>query len=366
MAASELVTLDVDIVTMHAALEAFVASRLLVRDRDAVSGALTVEVAHEALLSEWKRLRGWIDDGRDDLRQHGAYSLVVDEWLTAGRDPDYLLAGGRLDVFEQWRATTTMRLTTLEREFLDEALRQREQVEAAESARAAQQARLRRRGRRRAFALGAVAAGIMTAAIVAVVAAVPSGPTPRIAVVASADPADSQSGELFEQGLVRAERDFDLEVDRRDPLTPGTLGTELAAVDSDVVILDPDASGAMRQAMFDPDKWYVLTDRTGAHFDDVPNVTMYSWADEQVGFLAGVAAATTTETGIVGFVGAEPSADQEELRAGFEAGAKSVDPDIEVVAAYLGPVRIRQQCTVRRTRRCPTTSPVCSTTAAPM
>ena len=36
--ASELVTLDVDIVTMHAALEAFVASRLLVRDRDAVLG----------------------------------------------------------------------------------------------------------------------------------------------------------------------------------------------------------------------------------------------------------------------------------------------------------------------------------------
>ena len=61
----------------------------------------------------------------------------------------------------------------------------------------------------------------MTAAIVAVVAAVPSGPTPRIAVVASADPADSQAGELFEQGLVRAERDFDLEVDRRDSARTG-------------------------------------------------------------------------------------------------------------------------------------------------
>ena len=36
--ASELITLDVDIVTMHAAVEAFVASRLLVRDRDAVLG----------------------------------------------------------------------------------------------------------------------------------------------------------------------------------------------------------------------------------------------------------------------------------------------------------------------------------------
>ena len=219
--------------------------------------------------------------------------------------------------------------------------------------------------RRRAFALGAVAAGIMTAAIVAVVAAVPSGPTPRIAVVASADPADSQSGELFEQGLVRAERDFDLEVDRRDPLAPGTLGTELAAVDSDLVILDPDASGAMRQAMFDPDKWYVLTDRTGAHFDDVPNVTTYSWADEQVGFLAGVAAATTTETGIVGFVGAEPSADQEELRAGFEAGASRSTP----TSRSSPPISASpDSAAVHRSthQTVPATSPVCSTTAGPM
>ena len=101
VAASELITLDVDIVTMHGAVEAFVTNRLLVRDRDALSGALTLEVAHEALLSEWERLRRWIDDGRDDLRQHAAYTLAVDDWLTAGRDHEYLLAGGRLEQCEQ-------------------------------------------------------------------------------------------------------------------------------------------------------------------------------------------------------------------------------------------------------------------------
>ena len=168
-------------VTMHGALEAFVASRLLVRDRDAFSGALTVEVAHEALLSEWTRLRRWIDDGRDDLRQHAAYSLVVDEWLTAGRDPDYLLAGGRLDGFEQWRATTTMRLTTTRTRVPRRSASATRAGRGRRGGAGAQQARLRRRARRRAFALGAVAAGITTAAIVAVVAAVPSGPTPRIA-----------------------------------------------------------------------------------------------------------------------------------------------------------------------------------------
>ena len=75
---------------------------------------------------------GWIDDGRDDLRQHAGLSRALDDWLTVGRDPDYLLTGGRLDQFEHWRATTTMRLTVAERDFLDAARRQRVDAEAAE------------------------------------------------------------------------------------------------------------------------------------------------------------------------------------------------------------------------------------------
>ena len=42
VAASELITLDVDIVTMHGAVEAFVTNRLLVRDRDAAVGCAHV------------------------------------------------------------------------------------------------------------------------------------------------------------------------------------------------------------------------------------------------------------------------------------------------------------------------------------
>ena len=139
VAAAELIDLDVDTVTMHAAVEAFVVNRLLVRDRDALSGALTVEVAHEALLSEWARLRRWIDDGRDDLRQHAAYTLAVDDWLIAGRDPDMLLTGGRLEQFELWRGTTNLRLTASEREFIDAARRRRNDAEAAEMAQAVEQ-----------------------------------------------------------------------------------------------------------------------------------------------------------------------------------------------------------------------------------
>ena len=41
--------------------------RLLTFDRDAATRTPTVEVAHEALLSEWPRLKDWIDEARDDL-----------------------------------------------------------------------------------------------------------------------------------------------------------------------------------------------------------------------------------------------------------------------------------------------------------
>ena len=217
VAASELITLDVDTVTMHAAVEAFVTNRLLVRDRDAVSGALTVEVAHEALLSEWERLRRWIDDGRDELRQHAAYTLAVDDWLTAGRDPDYLLAGGRLDQFEQWRATTTMRLTASEREFLDEALQRRDARSRPPRPReSAEQARLRHRARRRAFALGASVAAIATACDRRHRHGGRDGQRRRIAMVSSSRLAGRTRLTSYEQGFVRAERDFDLTIDRRD------------------------------------------------------------------------------------------------------------------------------------------------------
>lgn len=335
VAASELITLDVDTVTMHAAVEAFVTNRLLVRDRDAVSGVLTVEVAHEALLSEWERLRQWIDDGRDDLRQHAAYTLALDDWLTAGRDPDYLLVGGRLDHFEQWRAKTTMRLTAPEREFLDEALQRRDQAQVAETARGAEQTRLRHRARRRAFALGAIMAAITTASIVAIVTAGGTSNAARIAMVSAADSPD-QPGDSYEQGFVRAERDFDLTIDRRHvPDSPAGVITELAAGEIDLVILDPVASTRTAGVIFDPDTQWVLTGNAGIAFDGFPNVTSLFWADEQGGFLAGVAAATKTQTGTVGFLGTFSGGGQEDTRAGFEAGAKSIDPNIKFLSAYM-------------------------------
>ena len=46
--------------------------RLLTFDSDPATGEPTVEIAHEALLTHWPRLRQWTDDQRDQLRARKA------------------------------------------------------------------------------------------------------------------------------------------------------------------------------------------------------------------------------------------------------------------------------------------------------
>ncbi len=92
--------------------------RLLSFDRDPVTRGPTVEVAHEALLSEWERLDGWITQQRESLILHGRFRAAVDEWEASGRTNDYLLGGGRLAQFETWAESSDLTLTADEREFL--------------------------------------------------------------------------------------------------------------------------------------------------------------------------------------------------------------------------------------------------------
>ena len=67
---SELLTLA-DARAMDGVIETFGRHRLLSFDRDPDTREPTVEIAHEALLREWARLREWIEDAREDLRVCG-------------------------------------------------------------------------------------------------------------------------------------------------------------------------------------------------------------------------------------------------------------------------------------------------------
>ncbi|MEU1803785.1 DNA-binding protein [Streptomyces sp. NPDC019937] len=95
-------------------IERLALARLVTLDGD------TIDLAHEALITAWPRLRGWIDAERDRLRVHRRLTEAATTWRDLGRDPGALYRGARLtvarEVFSQpgWDA----RLIPLEREFL--------------------------------------------------------------------------------------------------------------------------------------------------------------------------------------------------------------------------------------------------------
>jgi WD40 repeat protein/class 3 adenylate cyclase len=102
---------DRDAVTARV-LTRLIDDRLLTRSDDGV------EVAHEALLREWPRLRRWLYDdaqGRQ-LRQHLAQAAR--HWEERGRDSGDLYRGSRLATTLEWSAAHDRELNQLERDFL--------------------------------------------------------------------------------------------------------------------------------------------------------------------------------------------------------------------------------------------------------
>jgi hypothetical protein len=68
-------------------------TRLLVTGSDYAQRP-TVEVAHEALIRTWPRLRGWIDANREKLRVRAAVLQAKADWEQSGKRDDMLLPGG--------------------------------------------------------------------------------------------------------------------------------------------------------------------------------------------------------------------------------------------------------------------------------
>ncbi len=125
---SELESLDM----VSTVIDHFGKARLLTFDHDPITRGATVEVAHEALIREWARLREWLMESRADIRNQRQLAHAAQEWEGAKRDPSFLLTGARLEQFEGWAAETSMALTDTEREFLSAGIRERDRREAEE------------------------------------------------------------------------------------------------------------------------------------------------------------------------------------------------------------------------------------------
>jgi basic membrane protein A len=68
---------------------------------------------------------------------------------------------------------------------------------------------------------------------------------------------------------------------------------------------------------------------------DLPNVASLTFAEEQGSYLVGAAAALKSKTGKIGFVGGVDTPLIKKFEAGFVAGAKKVNPSIQVEIKYL-------------------------------
>ncbi len=155
LAQAETMHLGADRAAMATVLEAFGRHRLLTFDRDSVTRAPTVEIAHEALIRQWGRMRGWIDQNRTLLRQRQLLATAAAEWVTNARDSSFLARGGRLNSFESLPNTENILLTPIELEFLNASLRLRN----AEA----------RRTRRTILALAGIAVIALLAAVFALI-----------------------------------------------------------------------------------------------------------------------------------------------------------------------------------------------------
>ena len=142
---SELLDIASESDMMDDIIDTYGASRLLSLDNDPSTRRPTVEVAHEAILREWDRLRGWLNDSRDDIRQERAVSRAAGEWKQHHRDVSYLLRGARLEQVEKWIDTSNLMQTSLEQDFIAQSLKQRDKEQQAEIERQAREAQLERR-----------------------------------------------------------------------------------------------------------------------------------------------------------------------------------------------------------------------------
>ena len=92
---------------------------MLAADRLVTIGEGEVEVAHEALLREWPRLRGWLEEDGHGRRLHRHLGAAARDWDAGGRDPGELYRGARLAAALEWSAAHEPELNASERAFLE-------------------------------------------------------------------------------------------------------------------------------------------------------------------------------------------------------------------------------------------------------
>ena len=149
-------------------------------------------------------------------------------------------------------------------------------------------------------------------------------------------------------GIERAEAELGITYTEASPNDDGSNRGELlqlAADAHDVVVavgflFEGDAAAVGAE---NPDTIFGVVDSGMINFGADPpapygdNIAGLVFAEEQGSFLVGAAAALKTQTGTIGFIGGVANVGGliERFEAGYQAGARAVNPDIEIISAYV-------------------------------
>ncbi len=97
-------------------------ARLVISGRDTITGIETVEVVHEALIREWKKLAAWMEENREFRLWQERLRSSLHQWEATGQSSDALLRGKVLDEAKTWVLKHPQDLSETERVFLGKSM----------------------------------------------------------------------------------------------------------------------------------------------------------------------------------------------------------------------------------------------------
>lgn len=165
-------------------LDQMVAARLVTSDEG------VIELAHEALVRAWPRLRGWLEDDVAGQRMQHRLTQAAEDWAALDHHDSELYRGTRLTAVREWVETGHPQLSDEEQRFLQASA----DLAAAEEASAAELARTRgRMVRRLRVALGGASVLLVLALVTGFVAVGQTHRANRSALAADADRVGAQA-----------------------------------------------------------------------------------------------------------------------------------------------------------------------------
>ena len=166
---------------------------------------------------------------------------------------------------------------------------------------------------------------------------VPDGFTVRLVTdVGKVD--DRTFNQYAYEGMIAAEECFGFETDYIETVSEADYAANIATSlegDPDVLITTGFllATDSLAAAEANPDVKIICIDQVQTDFPD--NYVGVLFNEDEGGYMAGVLAASLSESGTIGVVGGrEDVPPVVKLVNGYEAGAKSVNPDINVLKVY--------------------------------